>query len=119
MGHDPRQKLPGDYDPIRNGLISVFVPQGTLGGLIVLFIALAAALALGLLEGAWLVLGVVGLVALVLLMVRAFRKEMARDSQPRATRKRYQPLPDDAELSDAERREAQRHLYPPNRGQRD
>jgi predicted lipid-binding transport protein (Tim44 family) len=107
--YDPRRQ--GGYDQLPAGLggvVSAFLPQGMVGVLGGLFLLLLLAILSDWVEGFWLVLAVAGLVALVPLIGVALKREMRRQDMRRDELQGNSRLPDNAELSDEERREAMR-----------
>ena len=103
---DPRQQ---PYAGAGMGVLSAFVPQGTVGCLLGLFILLLIALVAGMIEGPWLLLTVAALVILVPLIRWAVRKEIRREDRiPPGSPGQAGSLPPDSELSEEERRSAMR-----------
>lgn len=103
--NDPRREppRPDQLSPM-GGVFSAFVPRGAVGILAGVFLLVLIAIVTGQAEGVWLAMALVALGLLAVLMVRAIRRDLRRDDRRPA--RREVTLPDDSELSDAERREA-------------
>ncbi len=107
MQNDPRELPPSYGDGPANGIVSAFLPTGTLGILVAVFLGILIAIGAGLVHGIWLIASIVSLPMLVLLIRRALKAEMRRDDIRGGFRlTQTGSLPSDAELTDSERRNA-------------
>src|SRR5690606_3854031 len=107
----PERQRGYDYLPAGlGGAVSAFVPQGKVGVLGGVFLLAVLAIVSGWVEGIWLLVAVVVLVALVPLIALAIRTELNADRRARGRLPGTPRLPDNAELSDDERREAMRRF---------
>jgi hypothetical protein len=108
---DPQRQSGYDQLPAgMGGVVSAFLPQGMVGVLGGLFLLLLLAILSDWVEGVWLVPAIAGLVALVPLIGLALKREMRRQDIRHGELQRNPRLPDNAELSDDERREAMRRF---------
>jgi hypothetical protein len=104
---------PRGYDGLPAGLggaVSAFLPQGKVGVLGGVTLLVVLAIASGSVQGIWLVAAVAALIAMVPLLVLAVRAELNADRAAQGQRPAPPRLPDDAELSDEERRDALRRF---------
>ena len=99
-------------DPLRTGpgfgIVSAFLPQGSVGCLAGLFVLLLIGIAIGLFKGPWMAVAVVAMVVLVPLIGRAIRAEIRKEDRVMDKPSQVGRLPSDAELADEERRDAMR-----------
>ena len=89
------------------GIFQAFVPTGAVGIFAGVFILVLLGVVTGMFQGVWLVVAGLSLVGLAGLTVRALRREIRREDRHRP-RGRQSSLPSDADISEAERREAMR-----------
>jgi hypothetical protein len=103
--NDPRREPPRpDQISPMGGVASALVPQGAVGILGGLFLLVLLGVFTGQVKGPWLALAVAGLAVIAVLILGAVKRELRRDKSPPA--RREPTLPDDSELSEAERRAA-------------
>jgi hypothetical protein len=97
-----------DFGPVE-GMAAAIAPQGTIGCLFGMFMLLLGAIAVGLAHGPGLVAAIIAMVVLVPLIRLALKREMRCDDAAAGFGPNAESsLPDDAELSDEERRDAMR-----------